>query len=79
MTGRFVKHGRSVDDIVRKNVFYRLVEQRRDIYLRPFDYIFRYDPDWFWNVPETRLLQSVPALRAGEAGATARSTRSTSR
>jgi FAD/FMN-containing dehydrogenase len=55
MTGRFVDHAAQVDDIVRKNVFYRLVEQRRDIYLETFDYIFRYDPDWFWNVPETGL------------------------
>jgi len=53
MTGRFLRHEPICDDIVRKNVFYRLVEQRRDIYLRTFDYIFRYDPDWFWNVPET--------------------------
>ena len=53
-----------VDDIVRKDVFYRLVEKRRDIYLTTFDYIFRYDPDWFWNVPETGLLQPVPPLRA---------------
>ena len=53
MTGRFVDRPGEVDDIVRKDVFYRLVEKRRDIYLTTFDYIFRYDPDWFWNVPET--------------------------
>jgi hypothetical protein len=53
MTGRFVDRPPYVDDIVRKDVFYRLVEKRRDIYLTTFDYIFRYDPDWFWNVPET--------------------------
>ena len=53
MTGRFVDRVPECDDIVRKNVFYRLVETRRDIYLKTFDYIFRYDPDWFWNVPET--------------------------
>ena len=53
MTGRFVDQVPECDDIVRKNVFYRLVETRRDIYLKTFDYIFRYDPDWFWNVPET--------------------------
>ncbi len=53
MTGRFVAESRECEDIVRKNVFYRLVERRRDLYLRTFDYIFRYDPDWFWNVPET--------------------------
>ena len=55
MTGRFVERAPEVDDIVRKHVFYRLVEQRRDVYLKTFDYIFRYDPDWFWNVPETGL------------------------
>jgi FAD/FMN-containing dehydrogenase len=53
MTGRFVERAPECDDIVRKSVFYRLVETRRDIYLKTFDYIFRYDPDWFWNVPET--------------------------
>ena len=53
MTGRFVDRVPECDDIVRKDVFYRLVETRRDIYLKTFDYIFRYDPDWFWNVPET--------------------------
>jgi FAD/FMN-containing dehydrogenase len=53
MTGRFVDKVPICDDIVRKHVFYRLVESRRDIYLKTFDYIFRYDPDWFWNIPET--------------------------
>ena len=53
MTGRFVDKVPYCDDIVRKNVFYRLVETRRDVYLKTFDYVFRYDPDWFWNVPET--------------------------
>jgi len=53
MTGRFVDKVPFSDDIVRRDVFYRLVEKRRDIYLKTFDYIFRYDPDWFWNIPET--------------------------
>jgi FAD/FMN-containing dehydrogenase len=53
MTGRCVDDVVRFDDILRENIFYRLVEDRRDIYLRTFDYIFRYDPDWFWNVPET--------------------------
>jgi FAD/FMN-containing dehydrogenase len=53
MTGRFASSVPQVADIVRDNIFYRLVEQRSDIYLTTFDYIFRYDPDWFWNVPES--------------------------
>jgi FAD/FMN-containing dehydrogenase len=53
MTGRFATQVPRCDDIVRESIFYRLVETRRDIYLATADYIFRYDPDWFWNVPET--------------------------
>jgi FAD/FMN-containing dehydrogenase len=62
MTGRFATQVPQRDDIVRRNVFYRLVEQRRDIYLSTFDYIFRYDPDWFWNVPETGFYNAFRRL-----------------
>src|SRR5262249_23704874 len=41
-----------VDDIVRQHVFYRLAMEPRDIYLTAKDYLFRYDPDWFWNIPD---------------------------
>ena len=41
------------DDIYHKNIFYQLIKQKNDIYLPTEDYIFRYDPDWFWNIPET--------------------------
>ncbi|HET6563983.1 MAG TPA: FAD-binding protein [Xanthomonadales bacterium] len=41
------------DDIVRQDVFWKLATQRSDICLRTEDYIFRYDYDWFWNVPDT--------------------------
>ena len=53
MTGRMTEHAAYVDDILRKDIFYRLVETRREISLRTHDYIFRYDPEWFWNIPET--------------------------
>jgi FAD/FMN-containing dehydrogenase len=53
MTGELIPNAPATDDIVRENIFYRLVEQRRDIYLTTKDYLFRYDPDWFWNVPES--------------------------
>jgi FAD/FMN-containing dehydrogenase len=53
MVGRFAASVPQVDDIVRRNVFYKLVEQREDIYLATRDYIFRYDPEWFWNLPES--------------------------
>jgi FAD/FMN-containing dehydrogenase len=50
---RFVERPPRVDDILRKNIFYRLIEREPDVYLTAKDYLFRYDPDWFWNVPET--------------------------
>lgn len=57
---RFVDNPPRVDDILRKNIFYKLIEQREDVYLTTKDYLFRYDPEWFWNIPETlpyRLLR----------------------
>jgi FAD/FMN-containing dehydrogenase len=51
-TGRMVDQVPRQDDIIRKNIYYRLVEQSQAIYLSTLDYIFRFDPDWFWNVPE---------------------------
>jgi hypothetical protein len=41
------------DDILRRDVYYKLVETRDVICLKTQDYIFRYDPEWFWNIPET--------------------------
>jgi len=55
VTGRFADEVPQVDDIVREHVFYRLVQERQDIYLATADYIFRYDPEWFWNIPDTPL------------------------
>ncbi len=55
----FLKCGRmrdsvdSTDDILRQNIYYKLVETRDVIRLTTGDYIFRYDPEWFWNIPET--------------------------
>jgi FAD/FMN-containing dehydrogenase len=50
---RFVDKPPRVDDILRRNVFYRLIEREPDVYLTTKDYLFRYDPEWFWNLPET--------------------------
>jgi hypothetical protein len=55
MTGRFADAVPRADDILRRHVFYRLVQERQDIYLSTADYIFRYDPEWFWNIPDGPL------------------------
>lgn len=53
MTGRFRREVPRVDDILRRHVFYKLVQSRSDVFLATKDYIFRYDPEWFWNIPDT--------------------------
>jgi len=50
---RFEDHVPRVDDIVRRHVFYKLLEAQPDLYLSTRDYLFRYDPEWFWNLPES--------------------------
>lgn len=57
MTGRYADEVPAADDILRRNVFYKLVQQRSDIYLRIKDYLFRYDPEWFWNIPDGIVYQ----------------------
>ena len=50
---RFVEKAPAPADIVHEHVFYKLLAREGDVYLTTKDYLFRYDPDWFWNVPET--------------------------
>jgi FAD/FMN-containing dehydrogenase len=50
---RFADQVPRVDDIVRDHIFYKLIQHQPDVYLTARDYIFRYDPEWFWNLPET--------------------------
>ncbi len=50
---RYIEEAPRADDIVRRNVYYKLVGERRDLWLATKDYLFRYDPEWFWNIPET--------------------------
>src|SRR5262245_40128363 len=50
---RFADAAPRTDDILRRDVFYKLVSRTSDVYLATRDYLFRYDPEWFWNLPET--------------------------
>jgi FAD/FMN-containing dehydrogenase len=49
---RFVQSAPRLEDILRGPPFYRLIAREQEIYLATQDYLFRYDPDWFWNLPE---------------------------
>jgi FAD/FMN-containing dehydrogenase len=50
---RFVEKAPAPADIVHEQIFYKLLAREGKVYLTTKDYLFRYDPDWFWNVPET--------------------------
>jgi FAD/FMN-containing dehydrogenase len=68
---RFAGQVPRVDDIVRSHIFYKLIQQRPDVYLTARDYIFRYDPEWFWNLPETwpyRLFRRYAPLTLRNSG-----------
>ena len=49
---RLVEEAPSTEDIYRDHIFYKLLRDDTVFFLDTYDYIFRYDPDWFWNVPE---------------------------
>jgi FAD/FMN-containing dehydrogenase len=57
MVSRFTDDVPQIHDILRKDVFYKLVQRTPDVYLTTKDYIFRYDPEWFWNIPESKPYQ----------------------
>ena len=50
-----VREAPETKDIYRENIYYKLLREDTTFYLPTFDYVFRYDPDWFWNVPEGGL------------------------
>jgi len=52
MCASFADETPPLDDILREDIFYRLVRKKTDIYLSTRDYLFRYDPEWFWDIPD---------------------------
>lgn len=57
-----------LSSIYGSSIFYKDISKPGDMYLPTKEYIFRYDPEWFWNVPESRLYNwyrrvAPPALR----------------
>jgi len=52
LTARFTDRAPHVDDIVRESIYYQLVQEQPDVNLTARDYVFRYDPEWFWNIPD---------------------------
>ncbi|HET9411336.1 MAG TPA: FAD-binding oxidoreductase [Candidatus Saccharimonadales bacterium] len=45
-----------------QTVFYRRISQPGTLWLTTKDYLFRYDPEWFWAIPETPAYRVFRAL-----------------
>jgi FAD/FMN-containing dehydrogenase len=51
--GKQVDTAENVTSIYGQTVFYRDISRPGKIWLTTKDYLFRYDPEWFWALPET--------------------------
>lgn len=51
--GTLVDKAEDLTSIYGKTIFYRLISKPGTVYLTIKDYLFRYDPEWFWALPET--------------------------
>src|SRR6266568_478057 len=38
-----------------KTIFYKMISKPGQLSLPMKDFVFRYDPEWFWNIPENHL------------------------
>jgi len=65
-TGKDTNTAKDVTSIYGQTVFYRQISKPGTIYLTTKEYLFRYDPEWFWAIPETKtysLFRSVAPRR----------------
>jgi FAD/FMN-containing dehydrogenase len=51
-SGKFIEHASNPVNIYRGAPFYKKARKSGQLDMRTADYIFRFDPDWFWNVPD---------------------------
>ena len=52
-TAVFTDHAHDCFNIYGTQPYYKKLRGETTFFLKTIDYIFRYDPDWFWNLPET--------------------------
>lgn len=50
--GNFTDQTTEPDDIYRE-IYYQSVRRKTTMLLPTGQYLFRFDPDWFWNIPDT--------------------------
>ncbi|MCP4469421.1 MAG: FAD-binding oxidoreductase [Gammaproteobacteria bacterium] len=51
-SGKFIENARNPVNIYRGDPFYLKSRTATQLDMNTDDYIFRFDPDWFWNVPD---------------------------
>jgi FAD/FMN-containing dehydrogenase len=56
-SGQFLAHSTNPISIYRGAPYYRKVREAGEVEMRTEDYIFRFDPDWFWNVPDRGVIE----------------------
>ncbi|HUC20692.1 MAG TPA: FAD-binding oxidoreductase, partial [Candidatus Polarisedimenticolaceae bacterium] len=56
-TVRHTDQPQNLKSIYGPNIFYRQISQTGIISLRIKDYMFRYDPEWFWALPDSGFYQ----------------------
>lgn len=62
IVGKHVESASELTSIYGQTIFYREISRPGTIVLKTKDYLFRYDPEWFWALPETRLYRLFRAL-----------------
>ena len=51
-----------LSSIYGNNIFYKMISKSTEFYLPTKEYIFRYDPEWFWNIPDRGLYKIFRAI-----------------
>lgn len=51
--GHNVAKAKNITSIYGKTIFYKEISKQGKIFMTAKDYLFRYDPEWFWGLPET--------------------------
>jgi FAD/FMN-containing dehydrogenase len=51
-SGKFIEHADNPVSIYRGAPYYKKARKAAQLDMKTEDYIFRFDPDWFWNVPD---------------------------
>jgi hypothetical protein len=62
-TSQQIDQAAEVGSIYGSTVFYQEISRPGDLALTTKDYLFRYDPEWFWAVPHTPFYNFSEKLR----------------